>query len=103
MGRNRGTRLSILWIHLHPVQPRSHAARNAALASLSPIGRAAVRAVRWRAPSHSITSSARSMIDGGTARPSALACDAPLIEALGAFPQTEAAAFSRQIAAGSTL
>ena len=33
MGRNRGTRLSILWIHLHPVQPRSPAVRKAALAS----------------------------------------------------------------------
>jgi hypothetical protein len=24
MGCDRGTRLSVLWIHLHPVQPRSH-------------------------------------------------------------------------------
>jgi hypothetical protein len=30
MGCDRGTRLSALWIHLHPVQPRSPAARNAA-------------------------------------------------------------------------
>ena len=54
MGRNRGTRLSILWIHLHPVQPRSPAVRKAALASSRLSAHAAVRALRrcgtfWRA------------------------------------------------------
>ena len=54
MGRDRGTRLSILWIHLHTVRPRSHAARNAALASSRLSAHAAVRALRrcgtfWRA------------------------------------------------------
>ena len=33
MGCDRGARLSGLWIPLHPVQLRSHAARNTALAS----------------------------------------------------------------------
>jgi hypothetical protein len=53
MGRDHGTRLSILWIHLHPVQPRFHAARNAAFglvaSALSP-GEARVKSVgSWRA------------------------------------------------------
>jgi len=46
MGCDRGTRLSVLWIHLHPVQPRSHARPERCLRLIEAIGHAAVGAVR---------------------------------------------------------
>jgi hypothetical protein len=49
MGCDRGTDLSVLWIRLHPVQLRSHAAWNAALGLVEAIGHLAVGAMRRRA------------------------------------------------------
>ena len=43
---DRGAGLSVLWIHLHPVRLRSHAAQDAGLTSSRVSGHLAVTAVR---------------------------------------------------------